>query len=132
MASAISLLGVSKFFGGAQALDNVNLELAQGTVHALVGENGAGKSTALRILAGLEQATSGRVALDGSVIELDSRAAAIRRGIGLVPQQLSLNPEMNLTENLILTQPRILAHRRSAEKLLRRVASRPRRDWSST
>ena len=121
--SAISLLGVSKFFGDAQALDDVSLDLAPGTVHALVGENGAGKSTALKILAGLERPTSGTLQVDDGPVDLGSRSAAIRRGIGLVPQQLSLIPELDLAENFILSQPERLARRRRAHQRLRAVAA---------
>lgn len=118
----LSLLGVSKRFGDAQALADVHLALAPGRVHALVGENGAGKSTALKIFAGLEQPTSGTIAFDGEPLVLPSRTSAIRHGIGLVPQQLSLVGEMSLVENLILTRPTQLARRRAAEAELRRVA----------
>lgn len=122
MDTAFSLLGASKFYGSAQALSNVDLALTPGRVHALVGENGAGKSTALKILAGLEQPSVGTVTIDGRPVGIQNRAAAIRLGIGLVPQQLSLNPEMTLVENLLLTQPSPLARRRAAETLLRGVA----------
>ncbi|MEF2976258.1 ABC transporter ATP-binding protein [Subtercola sp. YIM 133946] len=119
----ISLLGVSKFFGGAQALDGVDLVLEPGTVHALVGENGAGKSTALKVLAGLEQPSSGRLTLDGVAVAFSGRRASIDHGVGLVPQQLSLNPEMTLVENFVLTRPALLAHRREAQRILERVAA---------
>lgn len=123
MSGTVSLLGVSKFFGDAQALDDVSFTLTGGTVHALVGENGAGKSTALRILAGLEQPSTGSILVDAVETVVGSRAAAIRAGIGLVPQQLSLIADMDLAENLLLTQPSQLVHRRAAERLLATVAA---------
>ncbi|NEM91499.1 ABC transporter ATP-binding protein [Galbitalea soli] len=118
----LSLLGVSKNYGGAQALVGVDLRLEPGTVHALVGENGAGKSTALKIFAGLEQPSAGRIELAGEPVVFGNRTAAIRAGVGLVPQQLSLIGEMSLVENLILTRPTQLAHRRAAASALRAVA----------
>ncbi|MCU1530320.1 MAG: heme transporter ATP-binding protein [Frondihabitans sp.] len=119
----LSLLGVSKNFGDAQALTDIQLHLARGTVHALVGENGAGKSTALKVFAGLEQPTIGSVAIDGRPVTIPNRTAALRLGIGLVPQQLSLIGEMTLVENFILTRPSPLAHRKSSEAALQAVAN---------
>ncbi|MGX5682400.1 ABC transporter ATP-binding protein [Schumannella luteola] len=124
MVSTLSLLGVSKNYGGAQALVSVDLSLVAGTVHALVGENGAGKSTATRILAGLEQPSAGTVAIDGTPVQLSGRPAAIRHGIGLVPQQVSLVPEFTLVENFLLTQPEQLARRSRAKAVLADAASR--------
>lgn len=122
MSSDLALLGVSKSFGGAQVLHAVDVALAPGTVHALVGENGAGKSTALKILAGLEQPTAGRLTVGGEPVVFGSRQAAIRHGVGLVAQQLSLIPELTLAENLILVQPERIARRGRAARLLRSAA----------
>jgi simple sugar transport system ATP-binding protein len=122
MSSDLALLGVSKSFGGAQVLHAVDLALTPGSIHALVGENGAGKSTALKILAGLEQPSAGSLTVDGAPVVLASRQAAIRRGVGLVAQQLSLIPELTLAENLILGQPERIARRGRAARLLRQAA----------
>ncbi|MBN9629034.1 MAG: ATP-binding cassette domain-containing protein, partial [Actinobacteria bacterium] len=122
MSSDLALLGVSKSFGGAQVLHAVDVALAPGTVHALVGENGAGKSTALKILAGLEQPTAGRLTVGGEPVIFGSRQVAIRHGVGLVAQQLSLIPELTLAENLILVQPERIARRGRAARLLRSAA----------
>jgi general nucleoside transport system ATP-binding protein len=122
MTSSLALLGASKSYGGAQVLHAVDLVVRPGSIHALVGENGAGKSTALKILAGLEQPTAGTVTVDGAPAVFSGRASAIRHGIGLVPQQLSLIPELTLAENLILGQPERLARRRRAARLLREAA----------
>lgn len=122
MTASLSLQGVSKNFGGAPALVNVDFAVQPGRVHALVGENGAGKSTAIKILSGLEQPSSGSVVVDGAGVVLAGRGGAIRHGIGLVPQHLSLIGEMTLVENYILSQPKALARRRAAEALLHRTA----------
>ncbi|OJX72566.1 ATP-binding cassette domain-containing protein [Leifsonia sp. 71-9] len=122
MTASLALLGASKSYGGAQVLHAVDLAVQPGSIHALVGENGAGKSTALKILAGLEQPTAGTVTVDGAPAVFSGRASAIRHGIGLVPQQLSLIPELTLAENLVLGQPERLARRRRAGRLLREAA----------
>ena len=122
MSSDLALLGVSKSFGGAQVLHAIDVALAPGTIHALVGENGAGKSTALKILAGLEQPTEGGLTVGGEPVVFGSRQAAIRHGVGLVAQQLSLIPELTLAENLILVQPERIARRGRAARLLRGAA----------
>ncbi len=122
MGPALALLGVSKSFGDAQVLHAVDLAIAPGTIHALVGENGAGKSTALKVLAGLEQPTAGTVAVGGEPVAFAGRQAAIRHGIGLVAQQLSLIPELTLAENLILGRPERIARRGRAARLLRAAA----------
>lgn len=114
MTTTIALRGVSKQYGDVLALDDVSIGVRAGSVHAVVGENGAGKSTAMRILAGLEQPTLGTAELDGLAVRIGSRSDGIARGIGLVPQQLSLNGEMDLVDNLILTQPARIARRRRA------------------
>ena len=123
MPGQLSLLGVSKSFGDVQALHDVTITVDAGEVHALVGENGAGKSTAVKILSGLERPTRGRILLDGAEVSLGSRTAAIREGIGLVPQQLSLIGDLTLAENFILTQHGRLARRGRAAALLRETAA---------
>lgn len=122
MTTTLALRGVSKQYGDVLALDNVSIEVRAGTVHAVVGENGAGKSTALRILAGLEQPTTGSIELDGAAVRLGGRSEGITRGIGLVPQQLSLNGEMDLVDNLILTQSAPIARRGRASVQLAAAA----------
>lgn len=124
MTISIALLGASKTYGGTQALDAVDLHLAAGRVHALVGENGAGKSTATRLLAGLEQPTSGRLEIDGRAKLLTSRAAGIRAGVGLVPQVVSLAPQYSTLENHLVTRPGVLARRRQARAELLAASGR--------
>lgn len=94
--------GLHKHFGGAVAVDDVSLTLSPGEVHAVVGENGAGKSTFMRMLAGILVPTEGEVQMDGSRLEPGSPQAAIDAGISLVHQELSLVPEMTVAENILL------------------------------
>lgn len=106
-----------------RALDDVSLTLHPGRIHALVGENGAGKSTVVRILAGLLTPTAGELSIDGAPARLASRAAAIARGIGLVPQQLSLLPEFTLAENVAVSAHSKLVHRSDATRALEVAAA---------
>jgi len=64
--------GITKRYGGTQALKGVNFEIARGTVTALLGQNGAGKSTLMNIFAGVEQPTSGTLELDGELVSFGS------------------------------------------------------------
>ncbi|MFT4043272.1 MAG: ATP-binding cassette domain-containing protein [Gordonia sp. (in: high G+C Gram-positive bacteria)] len=110
----IELRSVTKRFGSITALDSVGLAVRGGTVHALVGENGAGKSTALKLLSGIEQPSSGTIVHAGREVRLGSRRDAIDAGIGVVAQQLSLIEEFTLAENFILGGSRRLADRHGA------------------
>lgn len=96
--------GVSKRFGGALALADVDLSVRPGEIHAVVGENGAGKSTLMRILAGIISPDSGSIRVAGAELEGGPRAA-IEAGIALVHQELSLVPEMTVAENILLGAP---------------------------
>ncbi|MFI5593706.1 ATP-binding cassette domain-containing protein [Amycolatopsis sp. NPDC051758] len=122
MTAALALHCVSRQFGTVQALHQVDLRIEAGQVHAVLGENGAGKSTAIRILAGLDQPDSGSVELNGTPLRLRSREAAIRHGIGLIPQTGSLLAELSLEENLALTQPRVVIRRRRIRAALQDAA----------
>jgi simple sugar transport system ATP-binding protein len=119
---SLCLHRVSRRFGTVQALHEVDLRFEVGQVHAVLGANGAGKSTAIRILAGLDQPDAGSVRLDGKSMRLRSREAAIRHGIGLVPQTGSMVGELTLVENLAVHQPHGLVRRRQARIALAEAA----------
>jgi len=108
---AVALRAACKSYDGRRVLSDVSLTVAPGRIHALVGENGAGKSTALSMLAGLVRPDGGTVEIDGRPVVLAGRTASIAAGIGLVPQHLSLVPELTLVENLALTGPHALVRR---------------------
>jgi ABC-type sugar transport system ATPase subunit len=91
---------LSRSFVNTRALSDVSVALEPGRVHAFVGENGAGKSTLLKILAGAEQPDSGRMALDGEPYALKSVADATHRGVGLVFQEITINPSLTVAENI--------------------------------
>jgi simple sugar transport system ATP-binding protein len=99
---ALELRGMTKKFGPVVANDRVDFDLRRGEVHALLGENGAGKSTLMSVLYGLYKPTEGQIFVDGQAVEVDSPAAAIELGIGMVHQHFMLVPVMTVAENIVL------------------------------
>ncbi|MGP4101414.1 sugar ABC transporter ATP-binding protein [Nonomuraea sp. KM90] len=95
---------VTKVYGGTHALRGVDFAVAPGRVTALFGENGAGKSTLMKILAGIEQPTTGHVELDGGPVRLASSRDAADLGIAIIHQELSLCPNLSITDNLFLAR----------------------------
>jgi erythritol transport system ATP-binding protein len=83
----------------------VDYQARRGAVNVLVGENGAGKSTLIKILAGVEQPTSGRLFLEERPVVFPTVQAAAAQGIGLVFQELNLCPNLSIAENIFLTHP---------------------------
>lgn len=102
MKPILELQSVTKLYGKAPAIQNVNFTLKKGEVHALLGENGAGKSTLTKIMAGVVQPTSGTMLLDGKVIQLRTPAEAVNTGIAMVFQETSLVQSMTVAQNLFL------------------------------
>ncbi|MEO8218202.1 MAG: ABC transporter ATP-binding protein [Acidobacteriota bacterium] len=98
----IELRKISKRFGNVLANDSVDITVRKGTIHAIVGENGAGKSTAMRIAYGSYLPDSGEILLDGSPVDIHSPADAISHGIGMVHQHFTLVDTMTVAENIIL------------------------------
>ena len=96
----VALAGVSKRFGATQALADVSLDPLPGEIHALVGENGAGKSTIVKVLAGIHQPDSGAVVLDGKAVLLHGPAHARSLGIAVVHQEPRLFPDLTVAENV--------------------------------
>ncbi len=116
----LELTDVSKSFGGVQALRSVDFTLLAGQIHGLAGENGAGKSTMMKIIAGVHTADSGRMRVDGKDAHFRSARDARAAGIGMVHQELSIAPELSVAENVFLgSQPidrfGVVAWRRMAE-----------------
>lgn len=93
---------IDKVYPGTKALDNVSYELKRGQVNVLIGENGAGKSTLMKLIAGIEQPTSGRIYMDGEEVRFSSTNDAKARGIAIIHQELSLYPNMNIFQNLFV------------------------------
>ncbi|MBV8187685.1 MAG: sugar ABC transporter ATP-binding protein [Alphaproteobacteria bacterium] len=105
-APVLELHGITKSFGGVEALRGVDFALRAGEIHGLVGENGAGKSTLMKIIAGTHADFSGRFMLDGCETRFRSSRDALGAGIAMVHQELSVAPDLSVAENVFLgTQP---------------------------
>lgn len=98
----LELKNITKRFGDVLANDNVNIVVKPGTIHAIVGENGAGKSTAMRIAYGFYTADSGEIVVDGQPRDIRSPHDAIALGIGMVHQHFMLVETMTVAENIVL------------------------------
>ena len=94
--------GLSKFFPGVKALDNVDFSLRRGEIMALLGENGAGKSTLIKALTGVYHADRGTIWLEGQAISPKNTAHAQQLGIGTVYQEVNLLPNMSVADNLFI------------------------------
>jgi rhamnose transport system ATP-binding protein len=101
-AASVQLRGIVKQFGAVEALRGVDLDLRGGEVHALVGENGAGKSTVVKILAGVHRPDLGEVRVDGEPAVLHAPADARDRGIAVIYQQPTLFPDLDVAENVFM------------------------------
>ena len=104
---SVELRRVDKSFYGVLANEQVDFTLHKGEVHALLGENGAGKSTMCSILAGLYRPDSGEVLLDGKPVVLRSPKDALNAGIGMVYQHFRLITNLTVAENLALGHPHL-------------------------
>ncbi len=98
----VRITGASKSFPGVRALDDVDLTIQRGEVHALTGENGSGKSTLARALSGLVPPDAGTIEIDGVVTEIPDPKTALELGIVLISQELTLAPTLSVAENVFL------------------------------
>src|SRR5215213_2161427 len=98
----LELRQITKRFGDVLANDHVDIVVKPGTIHAIVGENGAGKSTAMRIAYGFYTADSGQILVGGNVRSINRPQDAIALGIGMVHQHFMLVETMTVAENIVL------------------------------
>ncbi|MEQ1770842.1 MAG: sugar ABC transporter ATP-binding protein, partial [Devosia sp.] len=98
----IAARGISKQFASIEVLRDVDLDLMRGEIHALIGENGAGKSTFSKILAGVHRPTRGTLVLNGTPVEITSPIVAQKLGITLIHQEPISFPDLSVAENLVL------------------------------
>ena len=99
---SLVLTDLRKSYGAVEVLHGVSLTADAGQIVAIAGANGAGKSTLIKVLAGAHPKDSGTITMDGAALEFDGPSDAIRRGIHTVYQELSLVPELSVTENLLM------------------------------
>ena len=100
MTALLELDGVETFYGSIQALKGISIEVQDGEIVTLIGSNGAGKSTTLRSINGLNHPRKGRISFEGREITHDSPHAIVKMGIAQSPEGRKLFPRMSVTENL--------------------------------
>lgn len=98
----IKMQNITKIFGTLKANDNVTLNIKKGEIHAILGENGAGKSTIMSILFGLYQAEMGEIYIDGKLVEINNPNDATKLGIGMVHQHFKLVETFTVIDNIVL------------------------------
>lgn len=117
----VEMRNITKSFGGVHALKNVNFRIASGKVNILIGENGAGKSMLMKILAGAYQADEGQILIDGKETEISGSQSALEKGIVMVYQELNLVPGMTVMDNMYLGVEK--AHNGFLDKKAARMAA---------
>jgi rhamnose transport system ATP-binding protein len=108
----VTLRHVAKAFGAVRAVIDGTIDLYAGEAHALLGENGAGKSTMVKILAGVHEPDEGEVLLDGRSVTLATPAAAQHAGIAVIYQEPTLFPDLSVAENIFMGRQPLVAGRR--------------------
>src|SRR6185295_3266248 len=98
----IELRNITKRFGDVLANDRISITVTPGTIHSLVGENGAGKSTVMRIAYGFYTADSGEILINGQIQQIATPHDAIALGVGMVHQHFMLVDTMTVAENIVL------------------------------
>ncbi len=118
--------GIVKRFPGVVAVDGVDLTVEPGEIHALLGENGAGKSSLMNVLAGLYRPDAGEISVHGRPADVRSPRDATRLGIGMVHQHFMLVPTLSVAENIILglPQPRFRLNMPTIEGEVRDISTR--------
>jgi simple sugar transport system ATP-binding protein len=129
VAPLLSLRNITKTYGAVEALKGVDIDVHSGEVLAICGDNGAGKSSLIRIISGAQEPTGGTITLKGEAIRLRSPQDALQRGVATIYQDLALAPRLSIAQNVFLgselTRPflglpfaRLLDKRRMAERAL--------------
>lgn len=100
---SLELKGICKSFGGIKALDDISFRLHSGMVYGLAGENGAGKSTTMKIINGAYIADKGKILADGTPVKISSPLDAQHLGVGMVYQELNMLPDLSVAENIFIS-----------------------------
>src|SRR5690625_4879932 len=128
MEPILEIKNITKEFPGVKALDDVSFSIMPGEVHAIVGEDGAGKSTLMNILSGVFQPTSGEVKLEGNVMNFNETKEAQNHGISIIHQEFSLIPQLNGLDNIFLgreiKQKNGLLNRRKMRSIAKDILAR--------
>lgn len=122
--SVLSLLSVSKAYGGTKALDDVSLEIRAGEVHGLVGANGSGKSTLCKIVSGAVQPSSGRLQLGAEPVTFTNPKRATRHGIRMVYQASDLAEPLTVSQNVLLGHESLIIRPRRANLEVQKTLAR--------
>ena len=101
---AVRMTGITKTFGGVQALAHVDFSVRYGEVHALLGENGAGKSTLLKILRGVLPSDMGTIEIGGAQLTEHNADTVRRAGVAMIFQEMSLVPTLSVAQNIFLNR----------------------------
>lgn len=106
MKTILKLTNISKTYPGVKALQNISMEFGEGEIHSIMGENGAGKSTMIKIISGAIQPDPGEgvIEIDGEVVPHMTPALARDKGISVIYQEFTLVPTMSVVENIFLGQ----------------------------
>ena len=118
----MNLTGISKYFGGVQALSKVDLDIYEGEVIALVGDNGAGKSTFLKVISGVNIPSEGEIRIDGEKVEFHGTLDPVKYGIQTVYQDLALCDNLDTVQNLFLGRELLLPNGRLNELEMETIA----------
>jgi ribose transport system ATP-binding protein len=100
----VAMTGIAKSFGGVTALEHVDFFVHKGEIHALLGGNGAGKSTILKMLSGVHKPDKGEIRINGGLLLEHTPEAARRLGIAMIFQEMSLIPSLSVAQNIFLTR----------------------------
>lgn len=98
----LQLSGINKYFPGVHALKDAQFDVRKGEVHALLGENGAGKSTMIKIISGVYKPDTGDIALDSQRVSFRNPRDAQNKGVATIYQELGLYPELSVAENIFM------------------------------
>lgn len=101
---SLELRHICKSFGAVRVLNDINFKLTSGKVYGLAGENGAGKSTTMKIINGAYIADEGEILIDGETVHFTSPLSAQEAGIGMVYQELNMLPDLSITENVFISR----------------------------
>src|SRR3978361_2191292 len=110
--AGLELRDVAKSFGAVQALRSGTLRVESGSIHGLVGENGAGKSAPVHVVAGVHRRDAGELRLEGESVDFSSTAESKAHGVAVIYQEPTLFPDLSVTENIFMGRQSVGASRR--------------------